>query len=150
MSNIAYNTTFKQNEDIPDIDSILNSTLPKRKVIRLIENYEMSADLKALLITMSDTVIKIGEKLIPIGRAVLSVAISLAKMFPTIAFTVILAKFLPILASLGLMKLALTKLLAAILPLLGAYQDIKDAILNNSLQMASEEMSKIFRSPSEI
>ena len=147
MSVVQYDPDFTET---PNIDSILISTLPKRKLIRLIENCEMSADLKALLITMSDTAIMIGEKLIPIGRAVLSVAISLAKMFPTLALTVILAKFLPVLASLGIVKLALAKLLALILPLLGAYQDIKDAILNNSLRVASEEMSKVFRTPSEI
>ena len=150
MSTVEISSASLRFLELPDLEAIRDSALSKRKLTQVIENYDMSADLKALLITMSDTAIMIGEKLVPIGRAVLSVAVTLAKMFPALAFTVVLAKFLPILASLGLMKFAFAKLLAGILPLLGAYQDIKDVILNDTLSKASVEMSKLFSAPSEV
>ena len=150
MSTVKISPDALRDLDLPDLEAIRGSALPKRKLSRLIENYEMSADLKALLMTMSDTAIMIGKKLVPIGRAVLSAAVSLAKMFPALTMTVVLAKFLPILAGLGLMKVALAKTLAVILPLLGAYQDIKDAILNDTLSKASVEMSKLFSASSEV
>lgn len=150
MNIIEIQASSLATSQLPDLDAINQAALPKRKLSKLIENFEMSADLKALLLTMSDTAIMIGKKLVPIGRAVLSVAISLAKLFPALTFTIILAKFLPVIATLGIMKLGLAKLLATILPFLGAYQDIRDAVLNNALSAASNELSKLFRSPSEV
>ena len=61
----------------------------------------------------------------------------LLKMFPTLALAVVLAKFLPLLLPAWIVKIKLAALISKILPLLGAYIDIKDNIVNDNFGKAA-------------
>ena len=49
MSTVKISPDALRDLDLPDLEAIRGSALPKRKLTQVIENYDMSADLKALL-----------------------------------------------------------------------------------------------------
>ena len=129
---------------MPNPETLTALAQPRRKLIKQIGNLKISADAKALLFTMTDTVIKFGEVLLPLGRAILGAALELLKMFPTLALAVVLAKFLPLLLPAWIVKIKLAALISKILPLLGAYIDIKDNIVNDKFSEAARSIAKKF------
>ena len=133
-----------KNSDLPNLDEISKLSQPKRKLYQQIEKLSISADAKALLFTMTDTVIKIGEVLLPVGRAILGAALELLKIFPTLTLAVILAKFLPLILPAWLVKLKIAALIAKILPFFGAYVDIKDNIVNDKFGEAARSIAQKF------
>ena len=133
-----------ENSDLPNLDELSKLSQPKRKLYQQIEKLSISADAKALLFTMTDTVIKIGEVLLPVGRAILGAALELLKIFPTLTLAVILAKFLPLILPAWLVKLKIAALIAKILPFFGAYVDIKDNIVNDKFGEAARAISLKF------
>ena len=145
---ISYGATFDQIElsevELPNPETLTALAQPRRKLIKQIRNLKISADAKALLFTMTDTVIKFGEVLLPLGRAVLGAALELLKIFPTLALAVILAKFLPLLLPAWIVKVKLAALISKILPLLGAYIDIKDNILSDNFGKAARKIAQKF------
>ena len=132
------------NTELPNLDEISKLSQSKRKLYKQIEKLSISADAKALLFTMTDTVIKIGKVLIPIGRAILGAALELLKIFPTLTLAVILAKFLPLLVPMWMVKVKLAALIAKILPFFGAYIDIKDNIVNDKFGKAARSIAQKF------
>ena len=145
---VSYGATFEQIElseiELPNPETLTALAQPRRKLIKQIENLKISADAKALLFTMTDTVIKFGEVLLPLGRAILGAALELLKMFPTLALAVVLAKFLPLLLPAWIVKIKLAALISKILPLLGAYIDIKDNIVNDNFGKAARKIAQKF------
>ena len=145
---VSYGATFDQIElsevELPNPETLRALAQPRRKLIKQIGNLKISADAKALLFTMTDTVIKFGEVLLPLGRAVLGAALELLKIFPTLALAVILAKFLPLLLPAWIVKVKFAALISKILPLLGAYIDIKDNILNDNFGKAARKIAQKF------
>ena len=133
-----------ENSDLPNLDELSKLSQPKRKLYQQIEKLSISADAKALLFTMTDTVIKIGEVLLPVGRAILGAALELLKIFPTLTLAVILAKFLPLILPAWLVKLKIAALIAKILPFFGAYVDIKDNIVNDKFGEAARSIAQKF------
>ena len=133
-----------ENSDLPNLDELSKLSQPKRKLYQQIEKLSISADAKALLFTMTDTVIKIGEVLLPVGRAILGAALELLKIFPTLTLAVILAKFLPLILPAWLVKLKIAALIAKILPFFGAYVDIKDNIVNDKFGKAARSIAQKF------
>lgn len=83
----------------------INQSLPERKLISLIERTNLSADMKALLADLAKITIKVGTKLLAIGRKILSFVLDLVRAFPTVTLGVLAA-------------LVITALIGAI-PLLG-------------------------------
>jgi hypothetical protein len=145
---VSYGATFEQIElseiELPNPETLTALAQPRRKLIKQIENLKISADAKALLFTMTDTVIKFGEVLLPLGRAVLGAALELLKIFPTLSLAVILAKFLPLLLPAWIVKIKLAALISKILPFLGGYIDIKDNILNDNFGKAARKIAQKF------
>lgn len=145
---VSYGAAFEQIElseiELPNPKTLTALAQPRRKLIKQIGNLKISADAKALLFTMTDTVIKFGEVLLPLGRAILGAALELLKMFPTLALAVVLAKFLPLLLPAWIVKIKLAALISKILPLLGAYIDIKDNIVNDKFSEAARSIAKKF------
>lgn len=133
-----------ENSDLPNLDELSKLSQPKRKLYQQIEKLSISADAKALLFTMTDTVIKIGEVLLPVGRAILGAALELLKIFPTLTLAVIIAKFLPLILPAWLVKLKIAALIAKILPFFGAYVDIKDNIVNDKFGEAARSIAQKF------
>ena len=130
--------------DLPDVEQVAKFSQPKRKLYKQIEKLSISADAKALLFKMTDTVIKIGKVLLPVGRAILGAALELLKIFPTLTLAVILAQFLPLLVPAWFVKIKLAALISAILPFLGAYSDIKSILMNDKFGEAARNIAKKF------
>jgi len=133
-----------KDSELPDLTKLQEGIISKRKILQFVENLDISADLKATLVSITETAIKIGEALIPIGRIVLSCAIELAKLFPALTFAVILAKLLPVIAAAGIIKVGLAKSIAVVLPLLGAYIDYEGIKTDNRLQNAIDKFASKF------
>ena len=79
-----------------------NTALPARKLVALIERTNLSADMKAFLSDIARVTIKIGQKIILIGRKILTVVFDLINSFPAVALGVVSA--LAITAQLGLVS----------------------------------------------
>jgi len=133
-----------EDSELPDLTKLQEGIISKRKILQFIQNLDISADLKATLVSITETAIKIGEALIPIGRIVVSCAIELAKLFPALTFAIILAKLLPTIAAAGIIKVGLAKLIAGVLPLLGAYADYEGIRTDNRLQNAIDNIASKF------
>ncbi|MDA9780607.1 hypothetical protein N8338_01780 [Amylibacter sp.] len=145
ISNGVKNEYFniKENE-LPDFDRLAEYSHSKRKINKIIQNLDLSSDAKAVLYSISDSAIKIGEILVPLGRTILSAALELLKIFPTLTLAIILAKFLPLLVPAWMVKIKLTALIASLLPFLGAYTDIKDNIINNRFGEVARDIAQKF------
>ena len=85
----------------------INQSLPERKLISLIERTNLSADMKALLADVAKITIKVGTKVLAIGRKILSFVLDLVRAFPTVTLGVLAA-------------LVITALIGAI-PLFGGF-----------------------------
>lgn len=69
----------------------VNASLPERKLIALIERTALSADVKALLSDLAKITVKVGGKVLAIGRKILSVVFELVKAFPTVTLGILAA-----------------------------------------------------------
>jgi hypothetical protein len=83
----------------------INSSLPERKLNALIERTNLSADMKALLSDLTKLTVKVGGKILAVGRKIIGFCIDLIKAFPTVTLGIVMA-------------LVITSLLASI-PILG-------------------------------
>lgn len=69
----------------------INMSLPERKLLQLIERTQLSADLKAILSDLVKVTVKVGSKILAIGRKILTFVLDLVKTFPAIAMGTIAA-----------------------------------------------------------
>ena len=93
-----------------DVDAVIkdiNSSLPERKLVALIERTNLSADMKALLSDLARVTVKIGAKILAIGRKILTFVLELVRAFPTVTLGILAA-------------LVITALIGAI-PLFGGF-----------------------------
>jgi hypothetical protein len=69
----------------------INTSLPARKLNQLIERTNLSADLKAIMADVAHVTIKVGGKMLAVGRKILTFVLDLVKTFPAIAMGTIAA-----------------------------------------------------------
>lgn len=109
----------------------VNASPPERKLVELIERTNLSADLKALLCDLARITVRVGGKVLAIGRRILAFALDLIRAFPGMAMGAIVALVVSSLIA-NIPIPVINKMLAAILgPLLlamgigmGALQDM--------------------------
>lgn len=109
----------------------VNASPPERKLVELIERTNLSADLKALLCDLARITVRVGGKVLAIGRRILAFALDLIRAFPAMAMGAIVALVVSSLIA-NIPIPVINKVLAAILgPLLlamgigmGALQDM--------------------------
>ena len=109
----------------------VNASPPERKLVELIERTNLSADLKALLCDLARITVRVGGKVLAIGRRILAFALDLIRAFPGMAMGAIVALVVSSLIA-NIPIPVINKVLAAILgPLLlamgigmGALQDM--------------------------
>ena len=94
----------------------INMSLPERKLNQLIERTNLSADLKATMADIAHVTIKVGGKVLAIGRKILTFVLDLVKTFPAIAMGTIAA--LVITAVVGSIPIIGTPLAAFVGPIL--------------------------------
>lgn len=98
----------------------VNACLPERKLIALIERTALSADVKALLSDLAKLTVRIGSKVLAIGRKVLSVVFDLIKAFPTVTLGILAALVITsLIASIPLFGGALAAVLSSLLLVMG-------------------------------
>ena len=79
------------NEELDAVFKDVNSSLPQRKIVQLIERTNLSADMKALLSDLARLTIKIGGKILAIGRKILTFIFDVIKLLPGITLGVLAA-----------------------------------------------------------
>lgn len=116
----------------------INMSLPERKLLQLIERTQLSADLKALLSDLVKVTVKVGGKILAIGRKILTFVLDLVKTFPAIAMGAIAA--LVITAVVGAIPIFGTAIAAFLGPILlalgitaGALKDFTNDKLNERI-----------------
>lgn len=109
----------------------VNASPPERRLVELIERTNLSADLKAVLCDLARITIRVGGKVVAIGRRILAFALELIRAFPAMAMGAVVALVLTSLIE-AIPIPIFNKMLAAVLgPLLlaigigmGALQDM--------------------------
>ena len=76
---------------IEEVIKDINMSLPERKLKQLIERTSLSADVKAIMSDIIPVTIKVGGKVLAIGRKILTFVLDLVKTFPAIAMGTIAA-----------------------------------------------------------
>ena len=98
--------TFKLNNDLEGVVFVINQSLSLQKIEDMLDQTDMSADSKSMILNVARYTIVIGDKVVAFGRKIVSLAIELAKTFPNTLLGVALA-------------LVITSLIGGI-PILGA------------------------------
>ncbi|MEZ0468898.1 hypothetical protein [Phaeobacter sp. SYSU ZJ3003] len=112
----------------------VNSSLPERKLVALIERTALSADMKAILSDVAKITVRVGGKLLAIGRKILSVVFDLLKAFPTVTLGVIAALVISsLIAAIPLFGGALAAALSSILLLIGVSAGALNDFLSDKL-----------------
>ena len=70
---------------------LVQGSLTLRQIKTYIDNTHFSADVKAMLYDIAKFTVKIGEKVISIGRYIFSLATEIAKRFPNLVWATIVA-----------------------------------------------------------
>ncbi|MBC7737358.1 MAG: hypothetical protein H7245_09115 [Candidatus Saccharibacteria bacterium] len=109
----------------------MEASLSLRKIKSSLERLNCSADTKALLMDLAQITFKVGEKIISVGRKVISFALDLVQRFPNTTFGLVVGLTLSVLVSsiplLGLvLGPLLTPLFLAFGLSMGALADFKD------------------------
>ena len=123
-------------------------SLPERKLVQLIERTNLSADLKAILTDLTRLTMKIGGKVLDIGRKILSFVFDLVKAFPGIAMGAIAALVVTALvAGIPLLGPPLSALLGPLLLALGigagALKDLTNENLEARINTLVDSLSRL-------
>ena len=76
---------------IEEVIRDINMSLPERKLNQLLERTSLSADVKAIMSDIMHVTIKVGGKVLAIGRKILTFVLDLVKTFPAVAMGTIAA-----------------------------------------------------------
>lgn len=115
----------------------INTSLPERKLNALIERTNLSADMKALLADLTKLTVKVGGKILAVGRKIITFVFDLLKAFPTVTLGIIMALVITsLLASipiLGLLAAPLSSLLLLLGISVGALKDFTSDKLSDRI-----------------
>jgi hypothetical protein len=113
----------------------INMSLPERKLNKLIERTNLSADLKALMSDVVKVTIKVSGKMLAIGRKILTFVLDLVKTFPAIAMGTIAALVITaVVGSIPLIGAPLAAFVGPILLALGITAGALKDLTNEKLQ----------------
>ena len=85
-------TVELSDEQVEQLGFLERELLSDRRLDQYIDNLDISADAKALLASMMHTSIRIGDKILRIGKRILEIVMALVKQFPNAAFGLILSQ----------------------------------------------------------
>ena len=133
---------------VEEVIKDINMSLPERKLVQLIERTNLSADLKAILTDLTRFTMKIGGKVLAIGRKILSFVFDLVKAFPGIAMGAIAALVVTALvAGIPLLGPPLSALLGPLLLALGigagALKDLTNENLEARINTLVDSLSRL-------
>ena len=128
----------------------INASLPERKLAQAIEKTAISADTKAILIDLSRITMKIGGKVVAIGRKILAFVLDLLKAFPAITMGILVALVISsLIAAVPLIGPPLAGVLTPLLLALGigagALKDFASDDLKKRIDTLASSFSAIFK-----
>lgn len=113
----------------------VNTSLPERKLVELIERTSLSADVKAILRDVARVTVRVGSKVLAIGRKILAFVFDLIKVFPTVTLGIIAALVLTsLIAAIPLFGGLLSAMLGTLLLALGIAGGALNDFLSDSLK----------------
>ena len=133
---------------VEEVIKDINMSLPERKLVQLIERTNLSADMKAILTDLTRFTMKIGGKVLAIGRKILSFVFDLVKAFPGIAMGAIAALVVTALvAGVPLLGPPLSAVLGPLLLALGigagALKDLTNENLEARINTLVDSLSRL-------
>ena len=131
------------------LEDINKEYIPASRIKSYITNLDIPAEAKVILTDLLKATVNVGGHLYRIGRKVVEIAITLALKFPTTTFLLIIASLITLLiAAVPLIGPVLAPivgpLLAAAGLAIGAYKDIKNPELKDSIREITDEIGSLF------
>lgn len=119
----------------------INTSLPERKLIQLIERTGLSADVKSILVDLARVTVKVAGKVFAIGRKILAFIFDLVKAFPAITLGVLVALVITALvASLPIVGGVLSAILSPLLLAMGIGGGAVKDFLSDALSQRIENL----------
>ncbi|MFC1513453.1 hypothetical protein ACFL5P_00415 [candidate division KSB1 bacterium] len=125
-------------EDIKKVMDIFDDKSDEETIVSHIDNFNISADAKAMLYSLKDISIKIGGKILYVGKKVIEFIVLFIKKFPNLTVATIIGLVISQLISsifiIGtLLGPILNPLILALGLSIGFYSDIKNQELSKSI-----------------
>ena len=113
----------------------VNASLPERKLVELVERTRLSADMKAILCDLARITVRVGSRVLAVGRKILAFVFDLIKVFPTVTLGVLCALVLTsLIAAIPLMGGTLAAMLGGILMVMGVSAGAINDFLSDKLK----------------
>jgi hypothetical protein len=141
----ACNTDFSHLT--PQQITTFNTGISKRSdLTRSIEQLRVSADAKAILVNVLDTSLRVGRRVLALGRKILDAVFYLARTYPQTTFGGIVACVLSLLiTSIPIVGVLLGPILTPVFIAFGlgagAVNDMRDHALKSRLRILEDELS---------
>lgn len=122
--------------------------MPDSSVSRIIDNLDVSADVKSALFSITKATIKVGGYIVSIGRKILDCIIAAFKEFPTAGFGIIFGAILGVLVTAipvigALLGGLVTPVLMALGMIGGMKEDLKDKVLERKIAEINGKFSPL-------
>ena len=131
---------------VEDVIKDINMSLPERKLLQMIERTKLSADLKAILSDIVKITVKVGGKILAIGRKILTFVLDLVKTFPAVAMGTIAALVITaVIGAIPVFGSVLAAFLGPILLALGITAGALKDFTNDKLQERISALVDSFR-----
>ena len=149
--NSETNEEYQANAEKID-DAFLNyiseSSVSDEAIKKLLEKLPVSADAKSLLFSFAKAAIQIGERIVKIGKKILSLIFTMCKEYPSTTFGAIFGATVGLLISsipvLGFILGPIALPLLIIVGIgVGAIEDIKDKMLARKIKEINAEFSPL-------
>jgi len=126
---------------LEQIETLYKPSAPKSKILNAIDNLNLSAEVKAMLSTIADISIKVGQIALGIGQKILELIILFVKKYPNTAAGLVIGALIGLLISsipvigwlLGWLMVPLTTALGLAI---GFWQDLSDKALKEKIDSA--------------
>ena len=128
-------------QQVSKLDELTRERISDPKLDRYIDNLDLSADAKALIHDVKKATIRVGQKIIKVGKRAIEMVLAIMRQFPNVTMGLILGLLIGALISaiplLGvLLGPFMTPILAAFGLALGFAEDLKDTALDRKIKEA--------------
>ena len=130
---------------------IIQGSHTLRKIKSYLENSDLSADLKALLYDVAKFTLKIGERVVAIGRYTLSLASALIDKYPNMvsaaavgmALVTLTGSILGGIPAVGTLAVFLSKIAAALGVAKGFFDDLRQNVARSEVDQMNAQFSAL-------
>lgn len=147
------NETIEIEVDTMNIDELRELYKPKtseKTLLSAIQNLDLPAEAKALMLKIKNFIIQVGGIAIDIGKKILELIIYFIKKFPNASTGLVVGAFIGMLTALvpvigTFLSSILAPLLAALGMALGSWEDLKEIAMKSSMNNAIKEYFSTFK-----